>query len=174
YWVGLIVFPIVAMVLSRRPQPAQKRYTLPLAYMIAVTGGIIGLHRFYLKNLLGLVYLPIFLFVLYANGQTQDARSVLSDYENQLRVAERTVEREEGRVESSRADLDALREAVEAAEEGSFARTSAERRLSRAQDTITKGEARLTEARGTLEEITPLRDEAAGTRAFWDDAAGYA
>ena len=27
---------IVAMVLSRRPQPQQKRYTLPLAYMIAV------------------------------------------------------------------------------------------------------------------------------------------
>ena len=36
YWVGLIVFPIIAMVLSRRPQPAEKRYTLPLAYMIAV------------------------------------------------------------------------------------------------------------------------------------------
>ncbi len=174
YWVGLIVFPLVAMVLSRRPQPDQKRYTLPLAYMIAITGGIIGLHRFYLKSLLGLVYLPIFLFVLHANGQTQDARSVLSDFENQLRVAERTVEREEGRVGSARAELEELQAAVEAAEEGSFAEKSAERRLSRAQDTISKGETRLTEARGTLEEITPLRDEAAATRAFWDDAAGYA
>ena len=51
YWVGLIVFPIIAMILSRRPQPEEKRYTLPLAYMIAVTGGILGLHRFYLKSL---------------------------------------------------------------------------------------------------------------------------
>ena len=89
YWVGLIVFPIIAMVLSRRPQPAEKRYTLPLAYMIAVTGGILGLHRFYLKNMRGLVYIPIFLFILYANGQTQDARSVLSDYENQIRATKR-------------------------------------------------------------------------------------
>lgn len=174
YWVGLIVFPIVAMVLSRRPQPKEKRYTLPLAYMIAVTGGIIGLHRFYLKSLLGLVYIPIFLFVLYANGQTHDARTVLSDYANQLRVAERVLEREENRVEEARADLAELQAAVAAAEEGSFARKSAERRLTRAEDTIRKGETRLEEARSALTEFTPLRNEAASTRAFWDNAAGYA
>ncbi len=174
YWVGLIVFPIIAMVLSRRPQPAEKRYTLPLAYMIAVTGGILGLHRFYLKNMLGLLYIPIFLFILYANGQTQDARSVLSDYENQIRVAERTLDREVGRVEEAKADLQELQAAVAAEEEGSFAQRSAERRLSRAEDTITKGEERLAEARETLENTTPLRDEAAATRSFWDNAAGYA
>jgi TRAP-type mannitol/chloroaromatic compound transport system permease small subunit len=174
YWVGLIVFPIIAMVLSRRPQPAEKRYTLPLAYMIAVTGGILGLHRFYLKNMLGLLYIPIFLFILYANGQTQDARSVLSDYENQIRVAERTLDREVGRVEEAKADLQELQAAVAAEEEGSFAQRSAERRLSRAEDTIAKGEERLAEARETLENTTPLRDEAAATRRFWDNAAGYA
>lgn len=31
YWVGLIVFPIVAMVLARRPRPAQRRYSSALA-----------------------------------------------------------------------------------------------------------------------------------------------
>lgn len=174
YWVGLIVFPIIAMVLSRRPQPAEKRYTLPLAYMIAVTGGIIGLHRFYLKNLLGLVYLPIFLFILYANGQTQDARTVFSNFQNQLRVAERVVEREESRVEQARAELAELQSTYDEAEEGSFAQRSAERRLARAQDTITTGEERLDDARATLEETTPARDRALADRAFWDDAAGYA
>lgn len=174
YWVGLIVFPIVAMVLSRRPQPAQKRYTLPLAYMIAVTGGIIGLHRFYLKSMLGLIYIPIFLFVLYANSQTQDARTIVSNFANELRVAERTLEREEGRVSEAQDGLSDLQEAVTAAEEGSFAQKSAERRLKRAEDTIEKGLARLEEARGTVEEFTPLRDEAESTRAFWDNSAGYA
>lgn len=174
YWVGLIVFPIVAMILSRRPQRAEKRYTLPLAYMIAVTGGIIGLHRLYLKNMLGLVYIPIFLFILYANGQTQDARTILSNHENQLRVAQRVIDREEGRVTDARAGLADMQAAIDAAEEGSFARRSAEKRLERAQDTVSKGEVRLTEARATLIEAQPLRDQAAATRANWDNAAGYA
>ncbi|TNF12988.1 MAG: TRAP transporter small permease subunit [Rhodobacteraceae bacterium] len=173
YWIGLIVFPVIAMILSRRPQPQQKRYTLPLAYMIAVTGGILGLHRFYLKNAWGLVYIPLFLFVLYANAQTQDRRTVLSNFANQLRVAERTLAREESRVADARAGLDASRAAYEAAEEGSFAQKSAERRLERAEETITKGEARMEEARATVEEITPLRDAAAADRAFWDATAGY-
>lgn len=174
YWVGLIVFPIVAMVLSRRPQPEEKRYTLPLAYMIAVTGGIIGLHRFYLKSLWGFVFIPIFLFVLYANSQTQEARSVLSDYANQMRVAERTLDREEGRVAEARAGLAGLQQGLAEAEEGSFAQRSAERRLQRAEETIAKGEERLAEARATVSETGPLRDQAAATRAFWSQAAGYA
>src|SRR6056297_989006 len=118
YWVGLIVFPIVAMVLSRRPQPAQKRYTLPLAYMILVTGGIIGLHRFYLKSLWGLVFLPVFAIILFANSAANDARSALSDANNLVRVAERTIEREEPRVETARQDMDGLVAEFEAAEEG--------------------------------------------------------
>ena len=174
YWVGLIVFPIVAMILSRRPQPSRKRYTLPLAYMIAVTGGILGLHRFYIKSLWGLVYIPIFLFVLYANAQTHDARTVLSGFANELRVAQRTVDREETRVADAREDLAGLQAAVAEAEAGSFAQKSAERRLTRAEDTISKGETRLNDARATLDSIAPKRDEAAANRAFWSDAAGYA
>lgn len=174
YWVGLIGFPIVAMILSRRPQPTQKRYTLPLGYMIAVTGGILGLHRYYLKSLWGLVYLPVFLFILYANAQTHDARTILSGYDNELRVAQRTLDREEGRVSEAKEGLAELQAAVAAAEEGSFAKKSAERRLTRAEDTISKGEERLTEARATLESMKPQRDEAAATRQFWDDSAGYA
>lgn len=52
YWVGLIVFPLVAMYLGRRPRSGDRRYSIPLAYMILFTGGILGLHRFYLKSLL--------------------------------------------------------------------------------------------------------------------------
>ena len=174
YWIGLIGFPIIAMILSRRPQPTQKRFTLPLGYMIAVTGGILGLHRFYLKSLWGLVYLPVFLFILYANAQTHDARTILSGFENELRVAQRVLDREEGRVTEAREGLAELQAAVAAAEEGSFAKKSAERRLTRAEDTISKGEERLEEARATLDTMTPERDAAAATRQSWDNSAGYA
>ncbi len=173
YWVGLIVFPIIAMILSRRPQPEEKRYTLPLAYMIAVTGGILGLHRFYLKSLWGLVFIPIFLFILYANAQTQDARTILSGFDNELRVAQRVIDREQGRVEEARADLPDLQAAYDEAEEGSFTQRAAERRLDRAKDTLDSGAARLEEAQATLEEIRPQQIEAFRTRAWWDNAAGY-
>lgn len=174
YWVGLIVFPLVAMVLSRRPRPKEQRFSVALGYLILITGGIIGLHRFYLRNLWGLIFLPIFVFVLYANIQTQDARGVLSDMSNQMRVAERTVEREEPRIAEARESLPELEAALAEAEEGSFARRSAEKRLKRAEDTIAKGETRLTEARATIVEFGPQRDAAAKLRQAWSDWAGRA
>lgn len=174
YWVGLIVFPIIAMVLARRPRAEEQRYSTALGYLILVTGGIIGLHRFYLRNLLGLLYIPAFVFILYANVQEKEARSALSDVANQLRVAERTLAREEPRVAEARASLPGLEADVAAAEAGSFARKSVERRLERAREAITAGEQRLTEARAAVAEIGPLRDSAAKARAAWSSRAGYA
>lgn len=174
YWVGLVAFPLIAMVLARRPRAQERRYSTALGYMILVTGGLIGLHRFYLKNLLGLVYLPVFVFILYANIQQQEARSVLSDVANQLRVAERIADREGPRVSDARDSLPDLQATLAATEQGSFARRSAERRLDRAQDTITKGEVRLAEARVQIERMQPQRDLAAQTRENWSAAARYA
>jgi len=173
YWVGLIAFPLIAMTLARRPKPQQQGYSNALGYMILVTGGVIGLHRFYLKSLLGLVYLPIFIFILVANSQEHDARSIQSDLTNALRTAERTIEREVPRIEETRADLPDLEAAVAEAEEGSFAKRSAEKRVDRAKDTIAKGEERVVEARATIEEIGPQETEATKTREFWHKAAGY-
>jgi hypothetical protein len=173
YWVGLIVFPLVAMYLSRRPQPNHKTYSLSLGYMILVTGGMIGLHRFYLKNKLGLIFLPLFIFILYSNSQEQSARTILSNYANEVRVAERMLEREEGRVAEAEANLDAMRATLAEAEEGSFAQTSAQRRLDRAEEAIATGQERIAEARTTVERAGPLEAEAAETRAFWNNAAGY-
>jgi TRAP-type mannitol/chloroaromatic compound transport system permease small subunit len=173
YWVGLIAFPLIAMTLARRPKPQQQGYSTTLGYMILVAGGIIGLHRFYLKSLLGLIYLPFFIFILIANGQEHDARTVQSELTNALRGAERTIEREVPRIEETRARLPELEAVLAEAEEGSFAKRSAEKRLSRAQDTIATGEERLAEARATIEEVTPQEAEATKTRNFWSDAAGY-
>ncbi|TCO69885.1 TRAP transporter small permease subunit [Rhodovulum euryhalinum] len=174
YWAGLIVFPLIAMVLARRPRPEERRYSTALGYLILVTGGIIGLHRLYLKNLFGLLYLPIFVFILYANVQEQQARSALSDVANQLRVAERTVAREAPRVDEARRNLPELEAEFAAAEEGSFARRSVERRLERTQETVRAGEARLEEARAAVAEFGPRRETAAELRETWSSRAGYA
>lgn len=114
------------------------------------------------------------MFILYANGQEQDARSVLSDMANQMRVAERTLAREEPRIAEARESLPALEAEVAGAEEGSFALRSAERRLERAQETIETGERRLVEARAAIEEFGPQRDAAAEARQGWSNWAGRA
>jgi len=63
---------------------------VPLAYLILITGGIIGLHRFYLRSLLGLIHIPIFLCVLFGNAQQREARAILSDATNLVTVAEQS------------------------------------------------------------------------------------
>lgn len=174
YWVGLIVFPLVAMALARRPRSAEMRYSLPLGYMILVTGGMLGLHRFYLKNLLGFVYIPIFLFILYANSNEQSARTIVSNFANEVRVAERTLTREGPRIEEARASLSSYQEELDNAEEGSFARKAAERRLKRAEDAITTGEKRMIDAQGVIDEKSGMLASAREDRSFWRSAAGYA
>ncbi len=172
YWVGLIVFPLIAMALARRPR-GPRRYTLPLGYMILVTGGIVGLHRFYLKSLLGLVYTVLLLVILYANGQERDARELVSDLANDVRTAERTVQREEPRIAEAEANLPTLREELAAAEPGSFAERAAQRRVERAEESVNAGRDRLEAARSSLATIGSTVDEARAARAFWSNAARW-
>ncbi|MEL6234911.1 MAG: TRAP transporter small permease subunit [Pseudomonadota bacterium] len=173
YLAGLVLFPIIAMVLARRPRQGPARYTTPLAYLILVTGGMIGLHRLYVKNLWGLAFIPIFGLILYANAMGSDARTALSDASNAQRVAERTLERERPRVTEAEAELDALRAAVAEAEaeEGSFALRSAERRLSRAEGRIETGRERIAQAEAELAAALPMVAAASAERAFWTGLA---
>jgi TRAP-type mannitol/chloroaromatic compound transport system permease small subunit/exonuclease VII small subunit len=173
YWIGLILFPLIAMALARKQRADRRRFTLPLAYMILVTGGLIGLHRLYLKNMLGLVFIPVFGFILYANSAANDARSALSDASNLIRVAQRTIDREEPRVTTALNDMDQLEAEFEAAEEGSFAQRSAERQLERAHARIETGQARLEEARAELERVRPAALSVANDRLYWSRAAAY-
>lgn len=175
YWVGLIAFPALAMVLARKAQPEKRSYGLPLGYLILVTGGILGLHRFYLRSLLGLIYLPVFLLILFANGEERTARNELSNAVNIVRQAERTISRETDRVANAEADLDELRAAVEAAQEGTaLQKRRAERSLERAEKAIATGRERLAESQLALTEAEPLAETAGKDRAFWGSVARYA
>jgi len=69
YWVGLLLFPFLAMYLVRRERRFRSdgAVSIPLAYLFLLGGGYVGLHRFYARNLLGIVYIPLFLTILFAN-----------------------------------------------------------------------------------------------------------
>ncbi len=90
YWSGLLLFPLAAMWLvrrQRRTKPRPRPYAF-LAYLFWATGGFIGMHRFYLKNLWGLVFIPVFLAILYGNSHIRDERENVSRTHAQVERAE--------------------------------------------------------------------------------------
>ncbi len=121
YWAGLIFFPLAAMALVGRQRRAGRRdlATLPLAYMLWLTAGFVGIHRFYLRSLLGLVYLPPFIGILVANTRAAGARETRSLAESDVMIAEFDVERAEKAVaegaDGAAAQAEAARAALESA-----------------------------------------------------------
>jgi TRAP-type mannitol/chloroaromatic compound transport system permease small subunit len=172
YWGALVVFPLFAMFMARRRQTTG--YSLPIAYMILVTGGLLGLHRLYLRNLWGLIYIPIFFAILFANAQGREAREAESQAANAVTSAERVIERLEPDVEGADEKLAQLRADLAEAEEGSFAQIRAERMLEKAQNALEADTERLAQARNDLEDARPALTAATAARDFWSDAAFYA
>jgi TRAP-type mannitol/chloroaromatic compound transport system permease small subunit len=94
YWLVLLLVPLIGMVVVRRSSRDRTRsaLSLPFAYLLWFSGGFVGLHRFYVKNWLGAVYIPLFLAILYGNIHVRDARLVLSEARTDVTVAEFQVE----------------------------------------------------------------------------------
>jgi len=80
YWGTLIVFPEIAwyLVARQRRLGEPRGPSLFIAYLLWLCAGFFGLHRFYLKSLWGLVFIPVFLGILYVNGDIRDAREDVS------------------------------------------------------------------------------------------------
>lgn len=80
YWGALIVFPLIAMYFVKRQKQrgAPQGPSLFVAYMFWLCAGFMGLHRLYLRNLWGLVFIPVFLLILHANGEMRDGREDVS------------------------------------------------------------------------------------------------
>ena len=76
YWSVLLLFPLVAMVFvaRQRRNPPDRRPSLFIAYLFLVLAGFLGIHRFYLRSPWGFAFIPIFLAILYCNGQIRDVR----------------------------------------------------------------------------------------------------
>lgn len=80
YWGGMLVFPLVATYLVRRQMrnPPHTRPSLFIAYLFWLCSGFMGIHRFYLRSALGVVFIPVFLFILYCNAQVREVRDETS------------------------------------------------------------------------------------------------
>jgi len=169
YWGTLIVFPLVAMVMARRTQTSG--YSNPIAYMILVTGGILGLHRLYLRNMWGLVYLPVFFAILFANAQGREAREAESEAANIANSALRVIERLEPEIDGADARLEQLRADLAAAEAGTFAEKRAKKMLEKAEQDLVDDTARLGKARTELTAAGPGLETATADRAKWANVA---
>ena len=90
YWSGLILFPLFAMWIARRQkrQGASQRTSLAIAYFLLVSGGFVGLHRFYLRSLPGIIFIPLFIAILYGNIQVRGALDQVSASRNAEMVAD--------------------------------------------------------------------------------------
>ena len=94
YWAGLIVFPLSAMALVKW-QGARGPLThvsLPIGYLLLVTAGFIGAHRFYVRDWRGVMFLPLLAAIIYANGEIRDARELRSIADSDVQVAQYDVE----------------------------------------------------------------------------------
>ncbi|HEY3146759.1 MAG TPA: TRAP transporter small permease subunit [Dongiaceae bacterium] len=79
YWSILAVFPVIAIYLVRRQATRPDgRPNYFLAYLFLVTAGLAGMHRFYLKNVWGFVFIPVFFVILWTNVHVRDARESVS------------------------------------------------------------------------------------------------
>jgi len=171
YWGTLFVFPLIAMVMARRTQTSG--YSLPIGYMILLTGGLLGLHRLYLRNLWGLIFLPLFFAILFANAQGREARELQSEAANVVNSAERVIERLEPKVAGADDKIDQLEADLAEAEEGSFAQIRAEKNLEKARDSKVADAERLENAQADLEAGKPGLQKAGESRAFWSNFAFY-
>lgn len=95
YWSGLLLFPLLAMFIVKRERirPAGGQTSLPVAYMLLIISGFAGLHRFYVRSLVGLIYIPIFLALLWGNVHTREARDALSAANEAVKIAEFELQR---------------------------------------------------------------------------------
>jgi len=89
YWGGLLLFPLFAMYMVRRERLYGTRDwpSMPLSYMLWLTGGFVGFHRMYLRSLWGLLFIPLLLGVLWGNSVARDGRLDVSSARNDVTIA---------------------------------------------------------------------------------------
>jgi TRAP-type mannitol/chloroaromatic compound transport system permease small subunit len=97
YWSGLVVVPLIAMYVVRkqRGREVDGQMSKPIAYMLWLCGGFVGLHRFYAKSAWGLLYIPLFVALMLCNAQYRHAFNEVSGAINQISIAEFDLERAE-------------------------------------------------------------------------------
>lgn len=80
YWGTLIAFPLIAIYLIKRQRErgVPQGPSLFIAYVFWLFSGFMGLHRLYLRSMWGFIFIPVFLVILFANGEIRDRREDVS------------------------------------------------------------------------------------------------
>ena len=123
YWGGLIFVPLMAMYIVRkqRGKTVDGVMSIPVAYLLWLCGGFTGLHRLYVKNVWGLVYIPIFIALLLFNVQVRKAVDVTSGANNEISIAKFDVEQAQKAIdkgkEGAQQKMDKAKQAMAAAQQ---------------------------------------------------------
>ena len=184
YWLGLLLFPVVAMILARKTRLATQlqatqaniskpAYPLQLSYFIWLVGGFLGLHRFYLKSLLGFLYLPLFLFILYATGQDRVARVELSNATNQVELQEKTRLRHEKSIERSSAKIEKSQSALQNPDLPDASKSRHTRTIEREEQKIEKSEQAIADSTTIQQSASEQAERYANLRTVWQNASLY-
>lgn len=157
YWSGLIFIPLLGMYIVRkqRKKKINGGMSKPIAYLLWLAGGFVGLHRFYVKNIWGLVYLPLFILLLLSNVQVRTAMNLVSKEKNELTSIKYTIAR-------TQIALDKHLKAVQKFQENA-GQSSINRKLQRAQKKMERARKKLETSKPKLETVKQnLEKEQAG------------
>ncbi|HKJ95408.1 MAG TPA: TRAP transporter small permease subunit [Gammaproteobacteria bacterium] len=131
YWGGLLLFPLIAMYMVRRERLYGVRDwpSMPLTYVLWLTGGFVGFHRMYLRNIWGALFIPLLLGVLWGNAVSRDARLDMSSARNDVTIAQFNLDKA---AEDGGADSQAAQEARQKLEEAKAEKNRAHNEAQRA------------------------------------------
>ena len=122
YWLGLLFVPLLGMYMVRKQR--DKRLTglnKPVAYLLWLAGGFVGLHRLYVRNVWGLIYIPVFIALMLSNVQIKHAMDYVSAAKNEIRIGEFNLERAQDAVkkgaEDARQKLEEAEQSMETAKQ---------------------------------------------------------
>jgi len=174
YWGGLVVFPLIAMYLSRQKQPEPGSRSLGIAYFIWVVGGFFGFHRLYLKNRWGLLYWPLFGIILFASSMERGARVEFSDANGAIVAIASSTERTNRTIEKANLELEdatAKFSEIGSAPEDQSQRDRLQRTIERQTERVDGAETKLAAMEAEKLTLVPAVEQATQNQKWWSNVA---
>ena len=170
YWSGLILVPLLGMYIVRKQKDKKTEggMSKPIAYLLWLCGGFVGLHRFYVRSNWGLIYIPLFILLLMSNSQVRNSMNLVSKEKNEVISSTFLVERAQKRIDKSKATILRIKDRLEASTDSSE-QASLKRREDRAQKKLSRDQTKLDKTKQTLESAKQnlTREEAGYSKWTW-------
>ncbi len=174
YWAGIVIFPLIAMYLSRQKQPEPGSRSLGISYFIWVVGGFFGFHRLYLKSRWGLLYWPLFAIILFASSMEREARVEFSNANGSIIAIASSTERTNRTLDKAALELEeATSKLVEigSAQEDQSRRDRLQRTIDRQTERMEGAETKLADMAIEKVGLAPIVEQATKNRQFWSNVA---